>query len=113
MPVTPALFTNDAAKDAAIKYSIEQDDIAKGIKKEGVKLPEKFKANTNFQVYEEVMDTYLNTQHGVSSIPLNYVLRKLEDPNPLAVYANDAEQAVALAPLVGSAFDQDNRRVLP
>jgi hypothetical protein len=111
MPVTPALFTNDAAEDAAIKYSIEQDNIVKCMEKEGVKLPNKFMANTNFQVYDEVMDTYLNTQRGVSSILLNYVLRKLEDPDPLAVYANDAEQAVAFAPLVGSAFDQDNRRV--
>jgi hypothetical protein len=30
MPVTPTLFTNEAADDAALKYSIEQDDIAKG-----------------------------------------------------------------------------------
>ncbi len=111
LPVLAADFTLEAIDEAALKYSIAQtaDDGAKD--KEGVKMPDKFKQNTSFRVYDEVMDTYLNTQVGCTGIPLNYIIRKQELPDEEEEYVNDAERAVAIAPLHGEAFDTDNRRV--
>jgi hypothetical protein len=57
------------------------------------------------------MDTYLNTQVGCSGIPLNYIIRKEEQPDEDEDYENNAERAVAIAPLDGEAFEIDNRRV--
>jgi hypothetical protein len=62
-------------------------------------------------MYKEVMDTYLNTQVGCSGIPLNYIIHKEEQPDEDEDYDNDAERAVAIAPLDGEAFEIDNRRV--
>lgn len=110
LEVLAADFTPEEIDEAALKYSIAQsDDGAKD--KEGVKMPEKFKQSTSFRVYDEVMDTYLNTQVGCTGIPLNYIIRKQEIPEADDDYVNDAERAVAIAPLEGEAFENDNRRV--
>jgi len=110
-PVTAALFTEEVAEDAARKYNTTQEELTvRASEKEGVKLPEKFKASTVFKIYE-VMDTYLNAQIDAANIPLNYVIRKYDEAEPGDVYANESEEAVALAPLEGDAFDRDNRRV--
>jgi hypothetical protein len=53
----------------------------------------------------------LNQFLGVSNVPINYVVRKQDEPEEDAVYENEAEEAVAIAPLVGDVFDIDNRRV--
>ena len=111
-PVTAALFTEDVAEDAARKYNTAQEEqTVRAAEREGVKLPEKFKASTVFKIYDEVMDTYLNAQIGTANVPLNYVIRKNDEAEPDDVYANESEEAVALAPLEGDAFDRDNRRV--
>mmetsp|Transcript_6983 Transcript_6983/g.10172 ORF Transcript_6983/g.10172 Transcript_6983/m.10172 type:complete len:493 (+) Transcript_6983:2497-3975(+) len=111
LDVLPIDFTPEAIDEAALKFTITQTsaDVAKD--KEGVKMPEKFKQNTSFRVYEEVMDTYLNTQLGCSGIPLNYIIRKEAVADDEEEYDNDAERAVAIAPLDGQAFEIDNRRV--
>jgi len=58
--VTTALFTDEAAEDASLKYSIAlQIDEAKGKEKEGAKLPEKFTSKTDFRTYDESFDTWL------------------------------------------------------
>jgi hypothetical protein len=111
-PVTAALFTEEVAEDAARKYNTAQEELTvRASEKEGVKLPEKFKANTVFKIYDEVMVTYLNTQIGAANVPLNYVIRKYDEAEPGYVYANESEEAVALAPLERDAFDRDNRHV--
>jgi len=111
LTVLPGEFTLEEIDAAAMKFTITQTatDIAKD--KEGVKLPKKFTQKTSFRVYEEVMDTYLNTQIGCSGIPLNYIIRKEDEANEDIEYDNDAEMAVAIAPLEGQAFEVDNCRV--
>jgi hypothetical protein len=54
------------------------------------------------------MNTYLNTQVGCSGIPLNYVICREEQPDEDEEYDNDAERAIAIAPLDGKAFEIDN-----
>ncbi len=111
-PVASALFTEEVAEETAQRFAIAQDELAaKATDKEGLKMPDKFKHGTNFRVYDEVMDTYLNQFLGVSNVPINYVVRKQDEPEEDAVYENEAEEAVAIAPLVGDVFDIDNRRV--
>jgi len=111
LTVLPGEFTLEENDAAAMKFTITQTatDVAKD--KEGVKLPEKFTQKMPFRVYEEVMDTYLNTQIGCSGIPLNYIIRKEDEANEDIEYDNDAEMAVAIAPLEGQAFKVDNCRV--
>lgn len=94
-----------------MKFTITQALSGVAKEKEGVKLPEKFTQKTSFCVYEEVMDTYLNTQMGCSGIPLNYIICKEDEPDEDVEYDNDAEMAAAIAPLEGQAFEVDNRRV--
>ena len=55
--------------------------------------------------------TYLCQLKGSGRVPLNYVIRKLGAPIPGTVYATDAEQAVAIAPLVGEQYNRDNAKV--
>ncbi|MFN9979898.1 MAG: hypothetical protein ACK53Y_08300, partial [bacterium] len=84
----------------------QEELTVRAAEKEGVKLPEKFKASTVFKMYDEVMDTYLNAQIGAANVPLNYVIHKIDEAEPGDVYANESEEAVALAPLEGDAFDR-------
>jgi len=81
-----------------LKFTITQALSGVAKEKEGVKLPEKFTQKTSFCVYEEVMDTYLNTQMGCSGIPLNYIICKEDEPDEDVEYDNDAEMAAAIAP---------------
>jgi len=104
-------FTPEVIDAAALKFTITQAVDVATKDKDGVKMPEKFTHKTSFRVYEEVMDTYLNTLLGCSGIPLNYILCKEDEPHDEEDYDNDAERAVAIAPLEGQAFEVDNRRV--
>jgi hypothetical protein len=64
-------FTPEVIDAAALKFTITQAVDVATKDKDGVKMPEKFTHKTSFRVYEEVMDTYLNTLLGCSGIPLN------------------------------------------
>lgn len=67
----PVDFTPEVIDAAALKFTITQAVDVATKDKDGVKMPEKFTHKTSFRVYEEVMDTYLNTLLGCSGIPLN------------------------------------------
>jgi hypothetical protein len=110
-PVTAALYTEEVAEEAATRFAIAQDEATKVADKDSLKLPDKFKHGTDFKIYDEVLDTYLNQLTGTTGVPLNYVIRKQEEPDEDAEYENESEEAVASAPLQGNAFDIDNRRV--
>ncbi len=102
-------FTPEVIDAAALKFTITQAVDVATKDKDGVKMPEKFTPKTSFCVYEEVMDTYLNILLRCSGIPLNYIICKEDEPNDEEDYDNDAERAVAIAPLEGQAFEMDNR----
>jgi hypothetical protein len=78
-----------------------QEDEATSERESVAKLPDKFKQPSQWRVFAELVETYLSQLKGSGRVALNYVIRKLPISNPEAVYETDAEQAVAIAPLVG------------
>jgi hypothetical protein len=54
---------------------------------------------------------YLGQTYGCSGIPLTYVVRKLTDPDPQALYTTVYEEMIARAPLTGFHFERDNEKV--
>jgi hypothetical protein len=47
---------------------------------------------------------------GVNGVPLSYVIRKVETPEPGEKYGTFTEECVARAPLKGAAFEADSRQ---
>jgi hypothetical protein len=88
-----------------------QEDEAVADKETVAKLPDKFKETSKWKVFAELMETYLSQLKGSGRVPLNYVIRKRAAPIPGTVYATDAEQAVAIAPLAGKQYNHDNAKV--
>ena len=57
------------------------------------------------------METFLAQLKGHGHIPFNYIIRHLVVPLPGTVFPTDEEQAIAIAPLNGPDFEQDNSYV--
>jgi hypothetical protein len=75
------------------------------------KMPDKFKAPSNWKVFSEAMDTYLGQLKGTGRIPLRYVVWCLAQPPDDALHETELEQSVAMAPLIGPDYMRDNARV--
>ena len=87
------------------------EDDARMDKEAVAKAPDKFKSATAWKVFAEAMETYLSQLFGSGRVPLRYVIRKQEQPEPGTVYQTEQEQSIALAPLQGPAFQRDNAKV--
>ena len=87
-----------------------QEDEAVADKETVAKMPDKFKQSSQWRVFAEMID-YLGQLKGSGRVALNYVIRKLAIPVSGTVYATDAKQAVAIAPLVGEQFNRNNNKV--
>ena len=61
--------------------------------------------------WEPAFENFLSSGFGADGVPLSYVIREQEFPDPDATYNDFTEQAIACAPLFGPAFDADKRRV--
>jgi hypothetical protein len=86
-------------------------DDARMDKEIAAKAPDKFKLGTTWKVFAEATENYLGQLMGFSRIPLSYMVRRREIPEPEAEYQNDLERLIAIAPLTGDAFQQGNARV--
>ena len=73
--------------------------------------PGKFKDERKWPEWEPAFVNYLSTIPGVNGIPLCYVIREHEDPDRSIDHASFNEKAIACAPLAGSNFQADSRRV--
>ncbi len=62
-------------------------------------------------MFAEATETYLGQLLGSGRIPLSCIIRRSELPDPDATYQNDLECLIAIALLVGDAFQRDNTRV--
>jgi hypothetical protein len=71
----------------------------------------KFKNERKWPEWEPSFVNYLLTLPGVEGIPLSYVVREQETPEPGTEYGSFNEQAVACAPLVGPTFQADSCKV--
>jgi hypothetical protein len=108
--IHPDLFTRDVAIAEAIKM-VNIAEEAQGEKESDVKLPDKFKITSKWIVFSEAVDTYLNRLRGQGRIPLNYVTRSIENPEPGTIYQTEQEMMIATTPLTGDQYDLDNERV--
>ena len=73
--------------------------------------PGKFKDERKWPEWEPAFANYLSTIHGVNGIPLSYVIREREIPDRAVDYPSFNERAIACAPLVGTNFQADARKV--
>jgi hypothetical protein len=74
------------------------------------KMHDKFKSPIGWQIFAEVMETYLSNLHGSGHIPLKYLIRKNSIPIPNAIYDTEMEENMAIAPLTGEDFQCHNVR---
>jgi hypothetical protein len=109
-PIDTDLFTRDVAIAEAIKM-VNQAEKTVLEKDTDIKAPEKFKFASKWIIFSESVDTYLNRLKGQGRVPLNYVLRTLEEPEEKTVFATEQELMIATAPLEGDQYDIDNERV--
>ncbi len=58
-----------------------------------------------------MIETYLSQLKGSGRVALNYDIRKNPIPVPGTIFWIDAEQAVAIAPLIGDQYNRDNAKV--
>ena len=73
--------------------------------------PGKFKDERKWPEWEPAFTNYLSTIPGINGIPLSYVIRETEEPDPTIDYPSFNERAIACAPLVGPNFQADARKV--
>ena len=92
-----AEYTAYVADGMATRFVLAQDEAAKVVDEDSVKLPDKFNHGTDCTIYDKVLDTYLNQLTGTTGVPLNYVIHKLDEPEAGALYDNESEEAVANA----------------
>lgn len=111
-PPTANLFSDATIDDFAKLYSDEKSEA----KSDLVKKPRKLTSNTDFPVFSDELDNYLDnliSANGVS--PSSYVIRTDTLPmtqiDPGYTFANDFERLVLCTPHSGSDYLKDNQRV--
>ena len=68
-------------------------------------------SESKWHEWEPAFENYLSSGFGVDGVPLSYVIRKEEDPDPDAEYSDFTDRCTACAPLQGPAYDADKRKV--
>lgn len=111
LPIVAEEYTMIIALNQVQKMRQHAEDDARMDKEIIAKAPDKFKTGTTWKIFAEATETYLGQLLGSGWIPLSYIIRRTELPDPEATYQNDLERLIAIAPLVGDAFQRDNARV--
>ena len=73
--------------------------------------PGKLKDERKWTEWEPAFVNYLSTIPGVTGVPLSYVVRQHEMPTPGEDYGNFNERSISCAPLTGSIFQANTRKV--
>jgi hypothetical protein len=107
-PIEPALFTQAAVETygtmmAISKESADEENI--------VKAPAEYKAGSKWKAFKEGAIAYLNGVKGRHDIPLAYIIRENEVPVPNQVYQSEHQRLIAVTPLQGVEFEDDNGRI--
>jgi hypothetical protein len=102
-PLAPALFDQDAIDTygSMMALSTQEEELV-------VKPPREFKKDTKWKHFKESSIAYLNAVKGKYNIPLAYVVREEENPVPNAVYQSEHHRLIAVTPLDGIEFEEDN-----
>jgi len=108
-PIDAGSF-NQAALDAfgrLLAFENNQDDEATT----HVKPPTEYKAGSKWRPFKEGAIAYFNLVKGLHMIPLAYIIREQEIPDPQAVYQSEHHRLISITPLVGIEFEEDNGKV--
>jgi hypothetical protein len=100
-------FTLQAAEEASrlMAFEDQEDDTT------SVKPPTEFTMGTKWKAFKEGAIAFFNSQKGRGHIPLAYIIRETANPDPNAVYINEHQRVIAIMPLQGIEFGEDNGKV--
>jgi len=76
-----------------------------------VKPPAKYKTDSKWKPFKEGAIAYFNSVKGSHSIPLAYVIRDKEIPDPNAIYQTEHHRLISVTPLAGIEYEEDNGKV--
>lgn len=102
-PIDPNAFTDQVMRDMIVEAKTNHQESKA---KSEVEMPEKFKYE-KWETWEETVVNYLNSQKGISGLPLSYITRKTEPPFMMTRY----DEVIYNAALDGPIFTADNRTV--
>ena len=96
------LFTQEEQETYGTMMNSEPD------RETTVKEPPEFKGSVKWKPWKEGVISYFNSVLTKDFIPLTYIIREQELPDPFATYDNEHQRLVAIAPLRGNEFKHDN-----
>jgi len=105
-PINAALFTPQVLEQytAMMTMTSKEHDT-------GIKTPGEFKKETKWKTFKEGLLAYLNALKGKHNIPLAYIIKENENPQANQAYQTEHHRLIALTPLIGVEYDEDNGRV--
>jgi hypothetical protein len=89
LPLNTQEFTMYTALNQAQLMRQQLEDDARLDKETIAKMPDKFKLASNWKIFSEAIETYLSQLLGSGRVPLSYVIRRDDTPDPNAVYDNE------------------------
>jgi hypothetical protein len=99
---TPAAFN---AFSTLLQLESQEEESSK------VKEPTEYKTGTKGKAFKEACIAYFNSIRTKSHIPLAYVIYEHEDPDPDEVYLSEHQRLIAITPLYGMEYGEDNGKV--
>jgi len=105
-PTDAALFTQAAIETYGATMALikKDEDII-------VKAPAEYKTGTKWKAFKEGAIAYLNGIKGSHNIPLAYVVRDNAVPQVNQVFQSDHHRMIAITPLAGPKYEEDNGKV--
>jgi hypothetical protein len=76
-----------------------------------VKAPSEYNKDTKWKSFKEGAIAYLNGVNCNHNIPLAYVIRETAVPQAGQIYQSEHHRIIAITPLMGAAYEEDNRKV--
>jgi hypothetical protein len=107
-PIDAGSF-NQAALDSygrLLAFENNQEDEATTIKS-----PAEYKVGSKWKAFKEGAIAYFNSVKGLHLIPLAYVIREQEIPDPNMVCQSEHHRLISVTPQVGIEFEEDNGKV--
>ena len=104
--IEPGLFNAQTmeAYGKLMTYEAKEEDAI-------VKAPLEFKSGSKWKPFKEGAIAYFNSIKGTHHIPLAYVIRELENPDPNFIYQSEHHRLISITPLVGVEYEDDNGKV--
>jgi hypothetical protein len=110
-PYEPKMITQQLAINWISKMKEEQMEKDARTSTTIVKAPESFKKEMKWRPWKESIITYLNAQIGQAGLPLSYIMREQDQPDPEIIFRTTHDELVQCAIHHGNEFDANNGKV--